>query len=308
MIGCVCLNAAIDVTYRVDALRPGTSHRVREVHARAGGKALNVARVLHQLDEPAVVLGFAGGAAGEALRDDLEAAGLRHALVTARAETRRTVTVVASDSTTVLNEPGGPIAPEEWDRLLDDFDRRCTDLDAVALCGSLPAGLPGSAYAQLIEIARAHDLPTVLDATDTPFLSGVRAGPTVVAPNQVEAATVLEMPIDTAAEAARAGRRLREYGADLAVITRGGRGAVLVTADATLSAHVEEAISGNPTGAGDALVAVLSLGLLPAARSWPDLLPQAISVAAAAVVCPVAGEFDPTVAARLQPTVRLEEV
>ena len=47
MILTLTLNAALDVSYEVDALVPGTSHRVRAVRQRAGGKGINVARILH---------------------------------------------------------------------------------------------------------------------------------------------------------------------------------------------------------------------------------------------------------------------
>ena len=62
MIVAVCVNPAIDVTYRVPELSVGRSHRVREVHARAGGKGINVARVLHQLGESVTVVALCGGA------------------------------------------------------------------------------------------------------------------------------------------------------------------------------------------------------------------------------------------------------
>ena len=44
MIGTVTLNLALDVTYAVDELVVGGSHRVGDVRMRAGGKGVNVAR------------------------------------------------------------------------------------------------------------------------------------------------------------------------------------------------------------------------------------------------------------------------
>ncbi len=53
-------NPAVDVTYHLDELRPGTVHRVDDVVSRAGGKGINVARVLQQLGvaSEAVLLGL----------------------------------------------------------------------------------------------------------------------------------------------------------------------------------------------------------------------------------------------------------
>jgi tagatose 6-phosphate kinase len=45
LIGTVTLNLALDVTYSVDELLVGGSHRVTEIRQRAGGKGVNVARV-----------------------------------------------------------------------------------------------------------------------------------------------------------------------------------------------------------------------------------------------------------------------
>ena len=64
MILTVTLNAALDVTYEVRRLTPGAVHRVGAPAARAGGKGVNVARVLHALGETVHVTGFAGRLSG----------------------------------------------------------------------------------------------------------------------------------------------------------------------------------------------------------------------------------------------------
>lgn len=71
MILTVTMNAALDVTYRVDALERHSSHRVHAVDARAGGKGVNVARVLHSLGHEVFATGFAGGRTGEVIRAEL---------------------------------------------------------------------------------------------------------------------------------------------------------------------------------------------------------------------------------------------
>jgi tagatose 6-phosphate kinase len=64
-------NTALDVTYEVTRLGPGATNRVDRPRARAGGKGVNVARVLHALGEAVHVIGFAGGQAGEAVEGEL---------------------------------------------------------------------------------------------------------------------------------------------------------------------------------------------------------------------------------------------
>jgi len=62
----VTLTLAVDVTYGVDRIRTGETTRVSTVEHRAGGKGVNVARVLHELGQEVAVCGFAGGSRGSA--------------------------------------------------------------------------------------------------------------------------------------------------------------------------------------------------------------------------------------------------
>lgn len=118
---------------------------------------MNVARVLAALGHSVVVTGFAGGSAGGEVRRRLAAdphAGRLHdALVPIAGRTRRTVGVVdeASGGATLFNEPGPTVSPAEWEALLGVYrEALAAGADAVALCGSLPPGVPVGAYAELI--------------------------------------------------------------------------------------------------------------------------------------------------------------
>lgn len=67
MIVTITPNPAIDLTWRVSRLAPGTTHRMPTGTSRAGGKGLNVARVLLQTGHEALALTTAGGATGDEL-------------------------------------------------------------------------------------------------------------------------------------------------------------------------------------------------------------------------------------------------
>ena len=115
MILTVTLNPALDLTYGVEVLVPHGTHRVVTVAERAGGKGLNVARVLRGVGEPVVATGLIGGSTGarvaELLRDD----GLHsQAFVAVAGATRRTVVVVDRDDATGFWEPGPWVSGSEW--------------------------------------------------------------------------------------------------------------------------------------------------------------------------------------------------
>jgi tagatose 6-phosphate kinase len=294
----VTLNAALDVTYHVPALVPGAAHRVEPTGARAGGKGVNVARVLHALGHDTQVTGFAGGETGRAIRADLAAAGIPEALVEPAEPARRTVTVVSTQdgTATSFNEPGPRLSIEDWTWFVGRYHELASRADVVVLSGSLPPGLPDHAYAQLIG---ATQTPTVLDTSGGPLLAGAAAGPDVVKPNAQElAVTGVDDPLAAA-------QRLREHGAGAVVASLGAAGLVAVTGAGTWRAAAPEPLHGNPTGAGDACVAALAAGLA-AGTPWPDLLADAVALSAAAVACPLAGDVDVDTYRRLGPLVQVE--
>ncbi|MFJ3586034.1 1-phosphofructokinase family hexose kinase [Streptomyces sp. NPDC090127] len=303
MILTVTLNTALDLTYRVPALVPHTSHRVTQVIERPGGKGLNVARVLAALGHETVATGFAGGSTGEILRAQLAPGAVVDALVPTAGTTRRTVAIVDSTTgdTTQLNERGPVITPAEWSALTDRCTELLADAEAVALCGSLPPGIHVGAYAELIRLARSAGVPVLLDTSGEPLRRGIAARPDIVKPNADELAQ-----LTGSREPHRATRDARRRGAHAVVSSLGPDGILAATPDGLWRATPPAAVKGNPTGAGDSAVAGLLSGLVEK-LPWPDRLTRAVALSAATVLSPVAGEFERPTYEELLPRVTVTE-
>ncbi|MEU9170833.1 1-phosphofructokinase family hexose kinase [Streptomyces sp. NPDC048420] len=289
MILTVTLNTALDLTYRVRSLRPHTSHQVTEVTERPGGKGLNVARVLAALGHEVTVTGFTGGATGRIVQDQLTAVpGLVDALVPVTGTTRRTVAVMdeVTGDTTQLNEPGPTVTSAEWSAFQEAYEDLVPSVAAVALCGSLPPGVPVGAYAGLIRTAKAAGVPVLLDTSGEALRRGVAARPDIVKPNADELAE-----LTGSHEPLRATRDARRRGAQAVVASLGKEGLLAATAEGRWRATPPTHVHGNPTGAGDSVVAGLLSGLVEQ-LPWPARLSRATALSAATVLAPAAGEFD----------------
>jgi tagatose 6-phosphate kinase len=281
MIVTVTPNAALDVTYTVDSLVPGAVHRARDVRHRAGGKGVNVARVLHALGADVRAVTTAGGATGAEFAADLGAAGLPADLVPIAGETRRTTTVLSTvdGSVTLLNEPGTELSATEWALLAERVRRR--EPEVLVCSGSLPPGAPPDGYARLLA-----GTTSVLDTSGAALLAGLAGRPAVVKPNleELREATGLADPVAAAQE-------LRKAGAGAVVVSLGADGLLAVTAAGTWRATPSSVLTGNSTGAGDAVVAALALGLCRR-EPWPEILRRAVALSGAAVLGPLAGDVD----------------
>ncbi|MDV9192635.1 1-phosphofructokinase family hexose kinase, partial [Streptomyces sp. SR27] len=226
MILTVTLNTALDLTYRVPALTPHASHRVTQVIERPGGKGLNVARVLAALGHETVATGFAGGATGAVLREQLAATPVRDELVDTAGPTRRTVAIVdaTTGDTTQLNEPGPTVSAAEWTAFRDRFTELLDGASAVALCGSLPPGIHVGAYAELVRLSRTAGVPVLLDTSGEPLRRGIAARPDLVKPNAEELAQ-----LTGSRDPLRATREARGRGARTVVSSLGPEGLLAAT-------------------------------------------------------------------------------
>lgn len=313
MILVVNLNPALDLTYEVPALHRGRTNRVVRMWTRAGGKGINVARVLQQLGVPVTVLALLGGTTGEIIRKELAEAGVKGRWLEVPGETRRCIAVhdQASGEVTEINEPGPDIDAAHWRALQVEFTRKLVerDLRCVVLSGSLPPGLPVDAYSTLVTASHQAKIPVILDTSGEALRRALRAGPTVIKPNRDELAGLIGADPQDMAETAlepEVFKKIRGLGPAATVVSLGRDGLVAVTPQGAWHA-VPPGIEGNPTGAGDAAVAALARGMVEN-TPWPELLRQAAALSAAAVAEPVAGRVDLRFYEVLLPKVSVEEL
>lgn len=291
MIVVVTPNPALDTTYDVAGFEPGLVLRVDAPAVRAGGKGVNVARVLTQLGEEAVSVSTVGGGPnGAEFGAELTRSGIRHDLTPTLADTRRSVAIVDTGGlTTVMNERGAALTDTEAEALLDAAVAATTDADALVCSGSLPPGLPPTAIARLVAAARSAGAAAIVDATGPALIAACRAGADAVKPNAEELRETVGDD-DVVAGA----RRLITEGAGLVVVTLGADGMLAVSADdagRVVRARLPEALDGNPTGAGDAAVAAIAACFARGQREPGSVLRQAVAWSGAAVRHPLAGSL-----------------
>jgi 1-phosphofructokinase family hexose kinase len=292
----VCPNLALDRTLEVGALERGRVVRAASVVAEAGGKGVNAARIARALGADPVVVGFVGGAVGDAVRRLLARDSLRAELVEVVGETRVTFALVEADSTvTLVNEPGPTISADDCGRLLETVIRRARPREPVLLAGSLPPGAPDDFYASLVEALPARVV--VVDASGVALRRTLACQPFLVKPNADEAA---EFGTDPSAAAVA----LVAGGARHALVTLGPEGAVLASGSDILHARPAPVAAVNPTGSGDALAGGL-LTALEAGSPLKQALRFGLAAAAASTLHRTAGRIDPTRVAELEEAVEL---
>jgi 1-phosphofructokinase family hexose kinase len=256
----VTLNAAVDRTVAVPNFRLAQRHRAVESRTVAGGKGINVARALNLLGRPVIATGFVGGPTGTRVMEQLHEESVLTDFIRIAAETRINLAVIdpTSGDQTEINERGPAVSPVEVKKLFERIGYLAGGVKICVLAGSLPPGAGDDLYARLIADLGRRGVPVVLDAEGEAMLSGVRAGASMVTPNEREAEELVGQEFADPGDLAQGLRELVRLGATEAAITR-PEGCVAVVGENAerrlLEVHTEPLEPVSTVGSGDAFLA-----------------------------------------------------
>ena len=263
-------NPVFDRTITLDALVPGAVMRTLDVEVTAGGKGINVARVLRALGRPAPLLIPAGILDRSRYQALLEAEGA-HAWIVDVPGNIRVASIYlerTSPRVTVVNDAGDPCSANTWQRVIEATAEHLSTGDIALIMGSLPPGLPTDALVPLIAHCREVGASVLLDTAPTWLADALPAGPQVITPNLDEALAVLggrpahtmdaQAHDDVVDQACRAAEQLRERGAERAIVTAGAHGVAMCGGDGTTWTPAIRVEAVSTVGAGDSFVAGLA--------------------------------------------------
>ncbi|MFD1362471.1 1-phosphofructokinase [Lentibacillus salinarum] len=253
MIYTVTLNPSIDYVVQVNQLNLGALNKMDNDMKFAGGKGINVSRVLHELGYDTTALGFLGGFTGDFIVDTLTNQGIPAAFTPIQDDTRINIKL-KSETETEINGQGPDIHPGEVDALLRQLDS-ITRQDTVILSGSTPPSLQNDFQQQLIERIAATGAQFVSDTTGEGLTAALSHLPMLVKPNQEELAELFDVTLNNQQDVIHYGQKLLDLGARHAIVSMAGEGALLFTQDGIYHGSTPAGQVKNSVGAGDSMIA-----------------------------------------------------
>jgi 1-phosphofructokinase/tagatose 6-phosphate kinase len=181
-------------------------------------------------------------------------------------ETRINMAVIdpTSGEQTEINERGPAVSPEEVERFVERLRYLADGAKICVLAGTLPPGAGAELYARLVEDLRERGVRSILDSEGESMLAGLRAGASVVTPNEQEAEELVGQEFADRDDFVQGLSELVRLGAGEAAITRPD-GCVAVVGQGAERRVLEvrtrplEAVS--TVGSGDAFLAGYVAGL-----------------------------------------------
>jgi 1-phosphofructokinase family hexose kinase len=309
-------NLCLDRTVSLAEVVPGSVLRARSVEVTAGGKGVNVARVLRAFGQHPPIVGLVAAQDGAHLTQLLTDEGATLVPVPAPGSVRQATIMIERnvDRITVLNEPGTELPPETWAAYRETVRERLSDARLLVCSGSLPPGAPLDGYGQLAGLARDAGVLSIVDTAPPPLAASLAHRPDLVTPNLEEAEAALSGEFgdvlvgndeDVIERASRAALALCERGARRAAVTAGADGVAFAEHGTVHWLPAAEVNLVSAVGAGDSFVAGLAIELLglpslpPSVQGWLAALRRGIATAGSSCEQVRAGGVDPARVAEL---------
>jgi 1-phosphofructokinase len=289
----ITLNPAIDRTIRIEQFAPGEHLPGQTLGRVAGGKGINVSRVLAALGAESTAMGVIGQDNAHPFNELFADGLIRDGLLRVAGHTRENVTLLddATGLDTHIRDAGLSLSPAALRELGEQLGATIENGDLVIFAGSLPPDMDAAGFADLLKLAVDAGGHVAVD-TSGPGLDALpKAKLWLIKPNLAELEQLVGRRLPDLPEQLKAARGLaQKY--EYILLSRGADGAVLVTRDGALAGRCDIAEAVNTVGCGDALlagfVAQALAGGLPA-----DNLAAGLAVAAAAAATPTPATFDP---------------
>lgn len=263
MILTVTMNPSIDISYPLETLHLDTVNRVDKVSKTAGGKGLNVTRVLAEIGDPVSATGLIGGSTGQFILDHLDQE-IGKEFFEIQGETRNCIAILHEGQQTEILEKGPSVSEEEGQAYLAHFEALLPDVAVVAISGSLPAGLPVDYYVKLVERAKKAGKPVVLDCSGVSLEKALAAPikPTVIKPNNEELSQLLGYEVTKDLDQLKEVLQSNLFkGIDWVIVSLGADGAFAKHGDVFYKVDIPKIEVVNPVGSGDSTVAGITSAL-----------------------------------------------
>ncbi|MFP4016046.1 MAG: 1-phosphofructokinase family hexose kinase [Halanaerobiales bacterium] len=262
MIITVTLNPALDVIIQLDTLNIGELNRFEEVSVRAGGKGINVARVLNTLKKDLLAMGIMGGHTGKRMQEIMEEEGIRFDITPTVFNTRENIKIVETDGRETEVNQNGQVSMTSYLRFKESLRKQLEDANILILSGSIPEGLSPDIYQELILLAKEYDVKTILDTSGDPLRRGIESKPYIIKPNLVELSNLIGRRLSSMSDVYQSIQTILDKGVENIIVSVGEQGAFYANKEYCYQIVPPEInVADTTVGAGDSMVAGLAIAI-----------------------------------------------
>ena len=282
MVGIVTLNPCIDKTLFFNKLPSSGICISKKMYIQAGGKGINVARILNSCHVEYKVFSMTAGETGNHFKNLMQKDNICAQYIDVPGLTRTYTTLLDDDFNQIaLKETGPQITLEEAEKIKTAFYAFIDSNDISFLCLSDTIACPSltNFYATAVEYAVNNNIPVLVDMDNEALSLALEKGPDIIKPNSEEYTAITGKDF-TSADYKPALRELSKKGIKHPIISLGKEGAVFIADEKAFHGKIDDVNYVSAVGCGDSFIGGLIYGN-ENALPWKECLKWAIAAGAA---------------------------
>ncbi|WP_300365623.1 1-phosphofructokinase [Brachyspira sp.] len=260
MVYTLTLNPAIDYYIDMNNFEEGELNKVNNAYTLAGGKGINVSKVLKKFHIESLALGFCGGFTGDYIKKHLKEYSIKENFIYLKDDTRINIKLKTSKTESEIAGKSPNISKENIDELLSFIKNNVKENDILVLSGSVPNSVESTIYRDIILTANKN-IRVILDSRDKAFKIGLREGVFLTKPNKKELGEYFNIKIETEKDIIKYACELIKEGSENVIVSLGKEGSILVTKDEIYKGNAPEGKLISSVGAGDSMIAGMVYGI-----------------------------------------------
>lgn len=251
----ITLNPAVDMLTKASNFSLGKLNRTQEAKYVVGGKGINISILLNNIGKKTKVLGFVAGFTGYFIKSELDKLDIEHDFVETLGTTRINMKLT-TDTETEINGQSSAVTAENITEFFAKLDVLTIE-DVVFLSGNVIAGMELEDFKKIAAKVAGKGATLVVDSNKDLVLDTLQYKPFVVKPNEFELGEMFGITLNGLEEILVYARKLQERGVQNVLVSRGAKGAILLTEnDEVLEVNVAEGKIVSTVAAGDSMLAM----------------------------------------------------
>ena len=280
------LNPALDKSTIVDRIVASEKLRCERPIFHPGGGGVNVSRALKKLGYDSLAIYTAGGPEGSLFEELLNKEAISQQIIPISDRTRENFMVVNSTTNEQFRfgMPGPELVEAEYLRVEKIIEQLPGSVQYLIASGSLPLGVPDDFYGRLAKIAKSKNIRFICDTSGPALEHALNEGVFFVKPNVSELYELSGKNIAYGNEVNEMATELiSNKKAEYVAVSLGGKGAVIVSEEASYHAIPPASQVRSTIGAGDSMVAGLIIGFSQN-ESIDEVIKKGVSAGTAATM------------------------
>lgn len=250
----VTLNPSFDTTLFLDELHLDKANRVKNEITQAGGKGINVTRVLENLGVPVKAFCIIGSDDKDKFEEAL-GNSRNFVFIENTGKTRENITVRAGEQCIKINRSGIPVGEEIADRLQKAILNEAQRDDIIIVSGSAPKDFGSDRLLRFCAGLKKSGARLIIDSEQLSFEQLKSLSPFLIKPNEYEIRQIFGISGDQEADLEGLIDNLSGVGFENIIVSLGENGMKACLCGKKYSVKAAKIKAASTVGAGDSAVA-----------------------------------------------------